>query len=98
MYNQGHFNSHNLEGHFNGSNPAPLSPTYSMADKSRWTTVDKDQYQAYLPLAKKWKHDEHVTHSQLTQVVSDSLLIQIQHAGTVANMLKNIIAEFNHKG
>src|SRR5882724_2082634 len=42
---------HDLEGHFNRSDPAPLSPTYSTADESRWTTMDKDKNQAYLPLA-----------------------------------------------
>ena len=65
----------NLEGHFDGSDPAPLFPTYSMADESRWTAMDKDKSQAYLPLAKKLKHDEHIARAQLTQVVSDSLLI-----------------------
>jgi len=89
---------HNLKGHFNGSDPAPLIPTYSMADKSRWTTMDKDKNQAYQPLTKKWKHDKHITCAQLTQVVSNSLLIQIQHACTVANMWKTIVAEFDHKG
>jgi len=90
--------SKDLEGHFDRSDPAPPFPTYSMADESRWTTMDKDKNQAYLPLAKKWKHNEYVACTQLTQVVSDSFLIQIQHAGTVADMWKTIIAEFDHKG
>ena len=75
-----------LKGHFDRSNPAPLFPTYSTADESRWTTVDKDKSQAHLPLAKKWKHDEHIACAQLAQVVSNSLLIQIQHTGTMADM------------
>ena len=66
---------HDLKGHFDGSDPAPLFPTYRMADESRWTAMGKDKNQAYLPLTKKWKHDEHVQCAQLAQVVLDSLLI-----------------------
>jgi len=86
-----------LEGHFDGSDPAPLFPTYSIAGESRWTAVDKDKNQAYLALTKKWKHNEHVTCAQLAQVVSDSLMIWIQHASTVVDIWKTIIAEFDHK-
>jgi len=43
---------HDLKGHFDGSDPAPPFPTYSTADESRWTAVDKDKSQAYLPLTK----------------------------------------------
>ena len=87
-----------FEGHFDGSEPPPWVPSYSSPDKSRWTTANKEENKTYLPLAKKWKHDENVVHAQLTQVVSNSLLIWIQHAGTVADMWKTIIAEFDHKG
>src|SRR5882724_7390503 len=60
--------------------------------------MDKDKNQAYLPLTKKWKHNEHVARAQLAQVVSNSLLIRIQHTGTMADMWKVIIAEFDSKG
>jgi len=90
--------SHNLEGHFNASDPAPPVPTYSSLNEDRWTTADKDKNLAYLPLARKWKHDEHIARAQLAQVVSDSLLIWIQHAGSVADMWKRIVTKFDHKG
>jgi len=65
-------------------------------NEARWTTADKDKNQAYLPLARKWKYDEHI--AQPTQVMSDSLLIWIQHAGMVEDMWKTTVSEFNHKG
>jgi len=76
----------NINGHFDGSDTSPPAPTYSTPDEAKWTTTDKDKSQAYLPLARRWKHDEHVACTQLAQVVSDSLLLRIQHTGTVANM------------
>src|SRR5882672_4895555 len=62
-----------LEGHFDASNPSPLAPTYSSPDENRWTMADKEKNVAYCPLARKWKHDEHVACAQLAQVISDSL-------------------------
>src|SRR5882672_5121105 len=59
--------SRDLEGHFDASDPSPPILTYSSLTEDRWTTVDKDKNLAYLPLARKWKHDEHVTHTQLAQ-------------------------------
>ena len=87
-----------IEGHFDGSDSTPPSPTYSTSDETRWTTMDKGKNQAYLPLVRKWKHDEHIACAQLTQVVSNSVLIQIQHASTLADMWKTIVGEFDHKG
>jgi len=87
-----------IEGHFDRSETAPLAPTYSTSDKAKWTATDKDKNQAYLLLARKWRHDEHVARAQLAQVVSDSLLIKIQRAGAVANMWDIITTEFNRKG
>src|SRR5882672_11493710 len=89
---------HDLEGHFDSSDPAPPAPTYSSPDENRWTVTDKEKNIAYLPLARKWKHDEHVARTQLAQVISNSLLIRIQHAGSVADMWKRIVTEFDHKG
>src|SRR5882724_3589419 len=77
---------HDVDGYFNGSDPMPPTPTYSTSDEAKWTAVDWDKSQAYLSLARKWKHDEHIACAQLAQVMSDSLLIRIQHAGSVAIM------------
>ena len=60
--------------------------------------MDKNRNQAYLLLVRKWRHNEHVTCTQLAQVMSDSLLIKIQHASTVPDMWDIIITEFNMKG
>src|SRR5882724_8112221 len=75
-----------IDGHFNGSDAAPPAPTFSTTDEPKWTTANKDLNQAYLPLVRKWMHDKHIAHAQLAQVISDSLLIKIQHTGTVADM------------
>jgi len=87
-----------IEGHFDQSKTTPLVPTYSTSDEAKWTTTDKDKNQAYLLLARKWRHDEHVACAQLAQVVSDSLLIKIQHAGAIADMWDIIVTEFDRKG
>jgi len=89
---------HNLEGHFDASDPTLPAPTYSTPNEERWTAADREKNLAYLPLARKWKPDKHIACAQLAQVMSDSLLIWIQHTSTVADMWKNIVAEFNHKG
>ena len=73
-------------------------PTYSTSDEAKWTTTDRDKNQAYLLLVRKWRHDEHVTCAQLAQVMSDSLLIRIQHAGMVADTWNTVIMEFDQKG
>src|SRR5882724_5435785 len=57
-----------IEGHFDRSETAPLAPTYSTSDEAKWNSTDKDKNKAYLLLARKWRHNEHVTHAQLAQV------------------------------
>src|SRR5882724_1886399 len=88
----------NVNRHFDGSDTAPPAPTLSTPDETKWTTTDRDRQQTHSLAVKKWKHDKHVTHAQLAQVIPDSLLIRIQHASTVANMWQIIITEFNRKG
>jgi len=85
-----------LKGHFNRSDPTSRPPrtAWQMSPGGPPWTRKKTSLS---PLKKKWKHNEHVTCTQLAHVVSDSLLIQIRHAGTVADMWRTI-AEFNHKG
>ena len=87
-----------VDGHFDGSDTPPPAPTYTTLDETKWTTADHEKNQAYLSLAKRWKHDEHVTCAQLAQVMSDSLLIRTQHAGMVANMWNTVVTEFDRKG
>jgi len=64
----------------------------------RWTTADKELNSAYLVAMRKWQRDEKIACAQLAQVVSDSLLICIQHAKGVADMWESIIAEYDKKG
>jgi len=71
--------------------PFPPIPTYSTSGEAKWTTMDQDKNQAYLLLARKWKHDEHISWAQLAQVVSDTLLIRIQPVGTVAAVKNNTL-------
>src|SRR5882724_435317 len=85
----------NIDGHFNGSDTPPPAPTYITLDETKWTTTDHKKNQAYLSLVKRWKHDEHIAHTQLAQVMSDPLLIRIQHAGMVANMWNTVVTEFD---
>src|SRR5882724_9433439 len=85
-------------GHFNRSDTAPPAPTLSTLDEIKWTTADRDRQQTHSLAVKKWKHNEHVACAQLAQVISDSLLITIQHAGTMADMWQIIITEFDRKG
>jgi len=73
-------------------------PNYSTLEEAKWTTTEWNKNQANLLLVRKWKHDEHIACAQLTQVVSNSVLIQIQHASTLADMWKTIVGEFDHKG
>jgi len=84
-----------IDGHFDGSDTPPPAPTYTTLDETKWSTADHEKNQAHLSLAKRWKHDEHVAHAQLAQVMSDSLLIRIQHAGTVADMWNTVVTEFD---
>jgi len=90
--------SHNIDRHFNGSDTPLPTPTYTTLDEIKWTTANHNKSQAYLSLVRRWKHDEHEAHAQLAQVMSDSLLIKIQHAGMVADMWNTIITEFDRKG
>src|SRR5882724_2840796 len=87
-----------INGHFDRSDTPPHIPTYTTLDETKWTMADHDKHQAYLSLERRWKHDEHVACTQLAQVVSDSLLIRIQHASMVANMWNTVVMEFNWKG
>ena len=87
-----------VEGHFDGSDLAPPKPTLSTTDESKWTAADIERNKAYIRSEKKWRHDEKVARAQLAQVVSDSLLICIQHATSVADMWRIIVSEFDRKG
>jgi len=69
-----------------------------MINESKWTVADIERNEAYLRSEKKWWHDEKVACTQLAQVVSDSLLIRIQHATSVADMWRTIVSEFDRKG
>ena len=90
--------SHDIKGHFDGSTTTPSQPTLSSQDEKRWTVVDKELNDAYLGLARKWQCNKKVAHTQLAQVVPDSLLIHIQHARSTTNMWYAIITEFDKKG
>jgi len=85
-------------GHFNRSDTAPPTPTLRTPDETKWTTIDRDRQQTHPLAVKKWKHNEHITCTQLAQVVLDSLIIRTQHAGTVADMWQIIVTEFDRKG
>ena len=87
-----------VEGHFDGSEKTPTQPTLSSPDEKRWTTVDKELNETYLTATRKWQCNEKVACAQLAQVVSDSLLICIQYATTVADMWQTMVTEFNKKG
>ena len=89
---------HDVDGHFDRSDTPPPMPTYSTLDETKWTMADHNKRQAYLSLVKRWKHDEHVTCAQLAQVMSDSLLIRIQHTGMVADMWNTVVREVDQKG
>jgi len=89
---------HDMEGHFDGSEKTPTQPTLSSPDEKRWTTADKELNETYLTVTRKWQCNEKVVHAQLEQVVSDSLLICIQYATTVADMWQTMVTEFNKKG
>src|SRR5882724_11063723 len=87
-----------VEGHFDGSEKTPTQPTLSSPDEKRWTTADKELNETYLAATRRWQCNEKVAHAQLAQVVSDSLLIHIQHATTVAYMWQTMVTEFDEKG
>src|SRR5882724_4242701 len=87
-----------IEGHFNGSEKTPTQPTFSSLDEKRWTMMDKELNEAYLAETRRWQCNKKVVHAQLAQVMSDSLLIHIQYATTVADMWKTMVTEFNKKG
>jgi len=89
---------HNIEGHFDGSENSPPQPTLSSLDKMRWTAADKEINSAYFVVVRKWQCDEKIMHAQLAQVMSDSLLIHIQHAKGVVDMWGAIVTEFDKKG
>ena len=90
--------SWDVEGHFDRSDLAPPKPTLSMINESKWMVADIEWNEAYLRSEKKWWHDEKVVCAQLAQVMSDSLLICIQHATSVADMWRTIISKFDRKG
>ena len=90
--------SHDIEGHFDESETPPTQPTLSSPDEMRWTAADKELNSAYLIVARKWQCNEKIVHAQLAQVMSDSLLICIQHSKGIANMWGAIVSEFDKKG
>src|SRR5882724_1786749 len=75
-----------VEEHFDGSDNAPHQLTLSTPDESKWTMADRERNKDYLRSERKWQHNEKVTHTQLAQVVSDSLLIRIQHAKSITEI------------
>jgi len=89
---------HDIEGHFDGSETPPTQPTLTSLDKMRWTAADKELNSAHFAEMRKWQHNEKIACTQLAQVVSDSLLICIQHAKGIADMWETIIPEFDRKG
>ena len=89
---------HDIEGHFNRSETFPPQPTLSSPDKKRWTVADKEQNDTYIVVVRKWQHNEKITCAQLAQVMSDLLLIFIQHAKGIVDMWGSIVTEFNKKG
>jgi len=89
---------HDIEGHFNGSEPFPMPPTFSTTDQDKWTPEDETKHEFHLKLIKNWKRNENISHAQLAQAVSDSLLLRIQHTGSVADMWIAIITEYDRKG
>ena len=44
---------HDIEGHFDRSDPSPPLPTYTTPDETKWTSSDRDMHDAYLPLVRK---------------------------------------------
>jgi len=89
---------HDVNRHFDGSDSAPQVPPTAPPMRLSGLPPTKIKVKPTYPLVKRWKHNEHVACAQLAQVVSDSLLIRIQHAASVAAMWKIIVAELNHKG
>ena len=89
---------HNIEGHFDRSKRSSSQPTLSSPTETRWTAADKELNYTYLVVVRKWQCNEKIMHTQLTQVVSDSLLICIQHAKGNVDMWDAIVAEFDKKG
>ena len=87
-----------VEGHFDGSDKAPHQLTLSTPDESKWTMAHRERNEDYLWSERKWQHDEKVVCAQLAQVMSDLLLIHIQHAKSVTEMWSTIVSEFNRKG
>src|SRR5882724_10376349 len=84
---------HDIEGHFNGSEPFLTPPTFSTTDQNKWTPKDKAKHESHLKSIRTWKRNENIAHMQLAQAISDSLLLTIQHAGNVANMWATIMTE-----
>jgi len=88
----------NLEGHFDEATLLPRSPltAWQMSpDGPLWTrTKVKLTY-----LLQRNGSTMSTLHAlNLHRLSPNSLLIQIQHASTVANMWKTIVVEFDHKG
>ena len=87
-----------IEGQFDGSDKAPPQPTLSTPYESKWTTADRERNEDYLWSKRKWQHNEKVACAQLAQVMSDLLLIHIQHVKSVTDMWGTIVSEFDRKG
>src|SRR5882724_5363517 len=60
--------------------------------------ADRERNEDYLQSKRKWWHNEKVACAQLAQVMSDLLLIRIQHAKSITKMWGTIVSEFNRKG
>ena len=89
---------HDIEGHFDRSEPCPTPPTFSTMDQNKWTPEDEAKHESHLKFIRTWKRNENIAHVQLAQAISDSLLFRIQHASNVANMWATIVMEHDRKG
>jgi len=89
---------HDIEGHFDGSEPFPTPPTFSTTDQNKWTPEDEAKHESHLKSIRTWKRNEKIACVQLVQAISDSLLLRIQHASNVADMWTTIVTEHDRKG
>jgi len=45
---------HNIEGHFDGSEPFPTPPTFSTTDQNKWMAEDEAKHESHLKSIKTW--------------------------------------------
>src|SRR5882724_3496042 len=89
---------HDIEGHFDGSEPFLTPPTFSTTDQNKWTSEDEAKHESHLKSIRTWKRNQNITHVELVQAISNSLLLRIQHTGNVTDMWATIMTEHDRKG